>query len=74
MKILKEEPFWKLSCRGCGSELEADVTDVRQGRFDGNYLESGELRYYVECPVCGQANCLPWSKVTRKVTDGCKSR
>ena len=67
MKVLEKKPFWVFACCGCGSKLEAEVSDVRVGYFGGSYCENGERKYYVSCPVCGAANILPGNKGTSLV-------
>jgi len=51
MKVLKEVPWThKFTCDGCGSELEAEATDVYWSRM-GTYDEC-ETRHFVACPTC----------------------
>lgn len=73
MKILKRRPWGhKFTCRGCKSELEAEPSDVRLGRFGGGYCESGDLKYYVTCAVCGTDHTIADSKVPQDVQNGAK--
>ena len=64
MKVVEKKPFWTLTCRGCRSKLEVDISDVLLGIFGGSYCENGDEEYYISCPVCGMVNFLPESKVT----------
>ena len=61
-RVIKEGPAfaWKFTCRECHSQIEAELSDVREGEFGGNYAEAGIRRFFVRCPVCGAAgNFVP---------------
>ena len=71
MKILKRVS-WKhvFTCTGCKSELEAEPSDVRVGRF-GCYDEF-ETKYYVKCAVCKEVHFLKDGKVPTDIQNGAK--
>lgn len=54
---------WTCKQKGCGAKLRALASDVRIGEFDGAYCESGEWKFYVTCPVCGEQKTLKDSDV-----------
>jgi hypothetical protein len=61
MKILKEpEKDWalKFACAGCGAELEAEATDIRVVRYDGDCREPSYTAFSVSCPCCKQDKAL----------------
>lgn len=52
MKILKENPFLKFTCKGCKSVLKADPEDVLCSlAWESNYC-GGDEYFYVLCPIC----------------------
>ena len=59
MKIIKQKGWtYTFTCKHCGSELEAEATDVCVGNFNiklGGY----DTKYYLECEVCEGLNFLP---------------
>lgn len=66
MKVLKVK-LWKhvFTCSGCGSELEAEESDVKHGEFGsmGDY----DWEYYVVCPECKTYHILKYGEVPAKV-------
>lgn len=56
MKILKQvdASAWthKISCEGCDSELQADVTDIRYKHVTGDQRDPSYDSYQIECPIC----------------------
>ena len=68
MKITREQPFgFEFECRGCKSQLVAEIEDVRVGYFGGGGDERPSREYYVECPVCGTHRVIEYNKTTPKV-------
>lgn len=66
MKILDAKPFHRFTCRGCGSQLEAEISDVRaKSALDhsGDY-DTAYKKLYLPCPVCGSLYELPREKCT----------
>jgi hypothetical protein len=55
VKIISRNTWKKqINCETCQSSLEIDSDDVKLGRFNTAWYagDSGELKYYIECPVC----------------------
>lgn len=52
MKVLEQgtklQEAMKVSCRACGSKLQAELSDLREG-YSGLDCEHG---YYVNCAIC----------------------
>ncbi len=71
MKITREQPFgFGFECRGCRSQLVAEIEDVKVGYFGANYGGDRPSReYYVECPVCGTHHIIKYSETTPKVRE-----
>jgi DNA-directed RNA polymerase subunit RPC12/RpoP len=71
VKITREQPFgFEFECRGCKSQLVAEIGDVKVGYFGANYGgDSPEREYYVDCPVCGTHRILKYNEVTPKVRE-----
>lgn len=66
MKIIEEKPFaHEFECKGCGSKLVAEASDVRYGDFGSCLSDSSNYRYYVVCVVCEKLHFI--DKVTPKV-------
>ena len=62
VKVVKDngQPWiYQFTCgeKGCNSELEAGVTDVKRGAF-GDF-EQAQLAWYVKCPLCSHKNIVP---------------
>lgn len=75
MKIIKAPGPWsyEYTCVGCNADLEVEPSDVKQGRFGACYGgDIGDLRFYVECPVCQVAHCIDDSKIRQDVQNGVK--
>lgn len=58
MRIIKNnllEEVWpkEVTCGQCGSVLEVQLDDMDAGFFDGSYLEEGDFKFHITCPVCG---------------------
>ena len=71
MKVLKRVPWsHKFTCKGCKSVLEAEPSDVRLGEFGACMGDSGEMKYYVTCTVCGDDHVLKDSQVPQDVQNG----
>lgn len=70
MKVLKKKSWaWVFTCEGCGSKLEAEMSDVEIGYFNGSYCEEGDREYCVSCPECGELAIVPETKLTTAVTN-----
>lgn len=69
VKIVKEQPFeYEFTCNGCGSQLIAEIDDVKVGNFGAGYGgDLPERGYYVTCPVCDTDKKLDRSETTPKV-------
>ena len=68
MKILKEEVWWKFTCRVCKSVCQAEPSDVRAESvpdYHGDHV--GCYDYYVECGKCGAERKVPENKLTKKI-------
>lgn len=71
VKIVNEHPFgFEFECRGCKSQLVAEITDVKVGYFGANYGgDSPDREYYVSCLVCGTDRILKYNETTPKVRE-----
>jgi len=71
VKIVQEQPFgFEFECRGCRSQLVAEIADVKVGYFGANYGGERPVRkYYVSCPVCGTDRVLEYNQTTPKVRE-----
>ena len=68
MKIIEEKPFvYRFTCKSCGSELEAEASDVEIGDFGSAAFDTTHLSPYVTCPVCDRDEMIAWSKLPPKV-------
>ena len=58
MEVIERKEWTHVfDCKGCGSKLKADRSDVRYASYD----EGSE--YYVKCPVCGDTHKLEYNKI-----------
>ena len=75
MKVLKRVPWsYKFTCKGCKSVLEAEGSDVREGRFGGVAYagELGDLHFYVQCSVCGTDRIINDKDVPQDIQNSAK--
>lgn len=42
----------RASCFGCGSIVEYAQNEVKQGKFNMDYLGDYDLMDYIDCPKC----------------------
>lgn len=77
MKIVStpDNPFnFAFTCRRCKSKLVANAEDVKVGYFGGGYCESGDRKYYVECPVCKTVRFVEYAQLPPLVADQADKR
>lgn len=49
IKVISEPEAWRVSCHGCGRQLEYTAEDVKEVQTHMN-----EFSKYIECPKCGK--------------------
>lgn len=57
MPRIVEQGYLRLTCKKCKSVIEYMASEIKEGKFNYDYLGDYDLEDYIDCPSC-QNKCI----------------